>query len=171
MSVHHSFSGPSSCTLHSSFGVSFHHASHISSILSGEKLFPDLGTQISISREHVIVRISLVRYHPFLLVDPPLETFSEVCRAFSPFGLIPFNLVPCRSRKSVVSWDCRSVPTCSPETPRGGLTNQIIQSFSSVMIFFALSCLPGGMPSQNTDSLDPLTPLQGLLSSFFLGID
>jgi hypothetical protein len=36
---------------------------------------------------------SLVRYHPFLFVDPPLETFSEIRWAFSPFGLIPSNLV------------------------------------------------------------------------------
>ena len=148
MPVHHSFSGPSSCTLRSSFGESFHHVSHISSILSGEQLFPDLGTEISISRENAIVRISLVWYHPFLLVNPPLETFSEVRWTFFPFGLMPSNLVPYCSRKSVISWDCRSVPTCPPETHHGGLTREIIQSSSSAMILFSLSCSPESIPSQ-----------------------
>ena len=134
-SSHHSFSDPSSCTLHSSFGESFHQVSNIASILSGEYPFPDLGTQISISRLHAIGRISFVRYHPFLLVNPPLETFSEVRWAFSPFGLIPSNLVPYRSRKEVISWDCRSVPGHPPESPRGGLIRQMIQSSSSTMIF------------------------------------
>ena len=78
MPAHHSFSGPSSYTLHSSFGVSFCHASHICSILSGEQFFPNFGTQISMSQEEAVVRISLVRYHPFLLVNPPLEKFSDV---------------------------------------------------------------------------------------------
>ena len=78
MPAHHSFSGPSSCTLHSSFGASFRHASHICSILSEEQFFPDFGTQISMSRGLAVVRISFVRYHPFFLVNPPLEEFSEV---------------------------------------------------------------------------------------------
>ena len=114
-----------------------------------------------------VVRMSCVRYHPFLLVNPPLEECSEVRWAFFPLGLVPSSRIPYCSRKAV-SWSCRSSPARSSEAPLEGLTRQMIQSFSSVIIFFALSCSPGGsMPSQTITTGPLLSPqkIDGSLSS------
>jgi hypothetical protein len=63
-----------------------------------------LEIQISMSRLQATVLMSFVRYHPFLLVKPPVDALSDVRWAFGPFGRIPSNFLPCCSRKSVVAW-------------------------------------------------------------------
>jgi hypothetical protein len=112
------------CIHLSGYHESFHHVSHTVSILSGEYPLPDIGTQISMSRQQVTVLMSFVRYHPFLLLGSPLGTLSGVLWVFGPFGLIPSNLTPCCSRKSVVAWYCRSFPDRSPDSPHRGLPHQ-----------------------------------------------
>ena len=78
MPAHHSFSGPSNRTLHSSFWVSFRHASHTASTSFPEYAPLSFGIQISISRSQAAVLMSFVRYHPLLLVNPPPDLPSDV---------------------------------------------------------------------------------------------
>ena len=60
VSVHHSFTGPSRCTIHSFFESSLRQVSHTDSTLN-------LGIQISMSRLQTTVLMSFVQYHPLLL--------------------------------------------------------------------------------------------------------
>jgi hypothetical protein len=104
-------------------------------------------------------RSDVVRPVPsFLLLEPPLDTLSVVRWVLGPFTLIPFNLVPCCSRKSVVAWNYRSLPNRFPDSPHGGLPRQMIQSSSSRIVFFTLSCSTGIIPSQTMTTGPWLSP-------------
>ena len=59
---------------------------HTLSMSSFEYPLLVFGIQISITRLQAVVLMSFVRYHPLLLVNPPLDRLADFRWVFGPFG-------------------------------------------------------------------------------------